>query len=131
MSAWLELGEHLLDQFADIAADLGARHGIERRQVDAVDQGLVKLDHQVGIVPVMIAVGRFAQHPDGVAGQLGRGGDDLLQCDPAGGPDHGTTLASSSATSCWTTPLISRTSRELLLMLPSTRPWSIAALTVG
>ena len=51
------LGQLLGDDVADFVLDLLARHLVERRQVDQVEQPLVKLDLEVG---VLVALGEGA-----------------------------------------------------------------------
>ena len=61
------------DDLADLAADLFARHGLERGQIDPLDKPLVQLDLQLGRLVEAArlgpAAGRRARHGVGGAGR--------------------------------------------------------------
>ena len=141
--------EHFLDDIADVAADLVARHGFQRRQVDPLDQLLVHLHLEIG---VEIGLARFglghrdrAQHWRARLGILAfgrrraiaaadrrhRDGDRVATAAP-GRPDHVAVAAILvtvvNVVMRWR---ISRSTRDLTLMPASVLPSSSAALTVG
>ena len=64
------LAELLGDDIADLGLDLLARHLVERRQIDEVEQPLVKLDLEVGLgVALLEGAGVAGLHQPRIVGE--------------------------------------------------------------